>query len=125
MALLILSPFIWIRTLHAHHSVAATYDTSQTITVTGVITSVEWRNPHVVLHLAVKNSDGSVVDWRFEMRGPNALSAAGIDLAPLALGDQVSASIWMARDGTKYGNVRTLMLPDGRDIDVGDRWPQR
>jgi hypothetical protein len=125
MALLSLSLFVWTRALQAHHSVAASYDTSQTITVTGVITSVEWRNPHVVLHLAVKNNDGSVTDWRLEMRGPNALSAAGIDLAPLVLGDQVSASIWTAKDGTKYGNVRNLVLPDGRNIDVGDRWPQR
>ena len=88
MALLSLILFVWTRTLHAHHSVAASYDTSQTITVTGVITSVEWRNPHVTMHFAVKNGDGSVTDWRLEMRGPNALSAAGIDLAPLVLGDQ-------------------------------------
>jgi hypothetical protein len=125
VAALLLGFFVCAVHLHAHHSVAASYDTSQTITVTGVITSVEWRNPHVILHLAVKNSDGSVVDWRLEMRGPNGLSTAGIDLAPLVLGDQVSASIWIARDGTKNGNVRSLMLPDGRNIDVGDRWPQR
>jgi len=117
--------FVCAVPLHAHHSVAASYDTSQTTTVTGVITSVEWRNPHVVLRLGVKNNDGSVVNWRLEMRGANALSAAGIGSGTLVLGDQVSARVWVARDGTKYGNVRNLMLPDGRNIDVGDTWPQR
>lgn len=124
MALLLLNLFVCTGALRAHHSVAASYDTSQAITVTGIVTSVEWRNPHVILHLAIKNNDG-VVDWRMEMRGANSLSAAGIDLAPLVLGDQVSARVWRAKDGTKYGNVRNLVLPDGRDIDVGDRWPQR
>jgi hypothetical protein len=111
--------------LHAHHSVAASYDTSQTITVTGVVTSVEWRNPHVILHLDVKNNDNSVTDWRMEMQGANALSAAGIDSGVLVLGDQISVRVWTARNGTKYGNVRNLLLPDGRNLDVGDRWPRR
>jgi hypothetical protein len=122
--MLLLGLFACAVPLQAHHSVAASYDTSQTFTVTGVITSVEWRNPHVILHLAVKNHDGSVTNWRMEMRGANALSAAGIDLSPLVLGDQVSALVWVAKDGTTYANVRNLLMPDGRNIDVGDRWPQ-
>jgi hypothetical protein len=69
IALPLLGLFVCVVPLLAHHSVAASYDTSQTTTVTGVITSVEWRNPHVVLHLAVKNNDGNVVNWRLEMRG--------------------------------------------------------
>ena len=125
IALPLLGLFVCAVPLLAHHSVAASYDNSQTITLTGLITSVEWRNPHVVLRLAVKNNDGSVVEWRLEMRGANALSTAGIDSGALVLGNQVSARVWMARNGTKYGNVRNLMLPDGRNIDVGDTWPQR
>ena len=125
IALPLLGLFVCAVPLLAHHSVAASYDNSQTITLTGLITSVEWRNPHVVLRLAVKNNDGSVVEWRLEMRGANALSTAGIDSGALVLGNQVSARVWMARNGTKYGNVRNLMLPDGRNVDVGDTWPQR
>ena len=125
IAVPVLGLFVCAVPLLAHHSVAASYDNSQTITLTGVITSVEWRNPHVVLRLALKNSDGSAVEWRLEMRGANALSTAGIDSGALVLGDQVSARVWVARNGTKYGNVRNLTLSDERDVDVSDRWPQR
>jgi Family of unknown function (DUF6152) len=103
--------------LVAHHSVAASYDTSKTLTVTGVNTNVEWRNPHVILHLGVKNSEGSVTEWRMEMRGANSLSASGVNQIAIAPGSQVAARIWIARDGTKYGNVRSLLMPDGRNLD--------
>lgn len=121
----IITALVCASPLVAHHSVAASYDTSQTVTVTGAVTSVQWRNPHVILHLAVKNSDGTVTEWRMEMRGANALSASGVSQNAIVPGSQVTARIWIARDGTKYGNVRNLMLPDGRDLDVGDKWPQR
>jgi hypothetical protein len=64
--------------LQAHHSVGASFDTSQLVTITGVVTSLQWRNPHVTLHVAVKNGDGSISDWRMEMKGPSGLSAVGL-----------------------------------------------
>jgi hypothetical protein len=61
--------------LHAHHSVGSNFNTSQLVTVTGVVTSLQWRNPHVTFHVAVKNGDGSISDWRMEMKAPGGLSA--------------------------------------------------
>ena len=118
-----LGVFAFAVSLQAHHSVAATYDANRVVTFTGIITSVEWRNPHVVLHLEVKNADGNLVDWRMEMLGPKGLSAMGLDQDAVPPGIEVSTEVWTARDGTKHGNIRNLHLPDGRNVDVGDRWP--
>jgi hypothetical protein len=52
-------------------------------------------------------------------------AAGGVDQNTIGPGNQVSVTAWTARDGTKYGNVRNLLLPDGRNLDVGDTWPQR
>jgi hypothetical protein len=59
---LLLCVFASAATLQAHHSVASSYDTSQLVTVTGVVTTLEWHNPHVTFHVAVKNGDGSISD---------------------------------------------------------------
>jgi hypothetical protein len=64
-------------TLHAHHSVGSSFDTSQVVTVTGVVTSLQWRNPHVTFHVDVKNVDGSISDWRMEMKGPRWTLSVG------------------------------------------------
>ena len=111
--------------LHAHHSVGSSFDTSQLVTVTGVVTSLRWHNPHVTFHVAVKNVDGSISDWRMEMKGTSGLSAVGLDQGAVAVGKQVSAKVFPAKDGTKSGNVRNLLLPDGRNVDVGDTFPHR
>jgi hypothetical protein len=60
-----------------------------------------------------------------EMKGPSGLSTAGLDQRDVAAGMEVSARVFTARNGTKAGNVRNLLLPDGRNLDVGDTFPQR
>jgi hypothetical protein len=60
-----------------------------------------------------------------EMKGPSGLSAVGLDQGDVAVGMQVSARVFTAKDGTKSGNVRNLHLSDGRNVDVGDTFPQR
>jgi Family of unknown function (DUF6152) len=111
--------------LHAHHSVGSNFNTSQLVTVTGVVTSLQWRNPHVTFHVAVKNGDGSISDWRMEMKAPSGLSALGLDQADVPVGMQVRARVFPAKNGTKSGNMRNLQLEDGRNFDVGDTFPQR
>ena len=111
--------------LHAHHSVGSSFDTSQLVTVTGVVTSLRWHNPHVTLHVDVKNGDGSISDWRMEMKAPSGLSAFGLDKADVPVGMQVRARVFPAKNGTKSGNMRNLQLADGRNFDVGDTFRQR
>src|SRR5215475_6057729 len=111
--------------LHAHHSVGSSFNTSQLVTLTGVVTSLRWHNPHVTLHVDVRNGDGSISDWRMEMKGPNGLSALGLPDADVRVGMQVRARVFPAKNGTKSVNMPNLQLADGRNFDVGDAWPER
>jgi uncharacterized protein DUF6152 len=65
--------------LYAHHGQAA-YDREQTVSVTGTVTQFQFVNPHVLIHVAVPQSDGRTVEWAGELTSPNRL-------ARLALGD--------------------------------------
>src|SRR5437762_13950862 len=63
--------------LSSHHSFGAEYDANKPITLTGVITKVEWTNPHTHFYLDVKNASGKVVNWKFEGYNPAVLSRIG------------------------------------------------
>src|SRR5579864_3567057 len=85
----------------AHHSVQAEFDLNKPITITGVVTKVEWINPHSYLYLDVKEDSGNVKHWAFEMAGPGALRRAGLsraDRGGLKAGDTVTISAVAAKD---------------------------
>jgi hypothetical protein len=117
--------------LLAHHSVAAEYDMSTTITIQGTITRVEWLNPHARLWVETKNADAAVSVWELELPAPNALTrtrqrsgepknAANRDL--FKPGEQVAVTLWRAKDGTLLGNALTITFPDGRIVDLPRGW---
>jgi DNA/RNA endonuclease YhcR with UshA esterase domain len=77
----------------AHHSVQAQFDLDKPITVAGVVTKVEWINPHSYLYLDTKDNTGKVKHWAFEMAGPGALRKAGLsraDRGGLKAGDSIT-----------------------------------
>ena len=61
----------------AHHSAAAEFDASKLLVLTGIVTKVEWTNPHVHIHLDVKPAKGAAVDWYLEMASPNGMRGLG------------------------------------------------
>ena len=61
----------------AHHSFAAEYDSGKPVTVTGVVTRIEWTNPHAYIYVDVTDKDGKVTNWGFEMGPPHMLQRAG------------------------------------------------
>jgi hypothetical protein len=97
----------------AHHSFAAEYDSNNLITLTGVITKVEWTNPHMYIHLDVKGSDGKVANWSLEGYPPNTLKRTGFSRAILKEGDTVTMTAYKAKDGTNTGAGREITFPDG------------
>jgi len=106
----------------AHHSFAAEYDATKTITLKGVVTKIEWTNPHVRFYVDVKDDKGAVANWDLELQSVNTLTRAGWSRSSLKVGDIITVTAWLARDGSKRGNAReNITLADGRQIFAGER----
>jgi Family of unknown function (DUF6152) len=97
----------------AHHSFAAEYDSNQLITLTGVISKVEWTNPHVYVHLDVKDGSGKVTTWSLEGYPPNTLKRTGFPKSVLKEGDTVTVTAYKAKDASNTGAGREITFPDG------------
>ncbi len=102
--------------LSAHHSFAAQYDANKPITLTGVVTKVEWMNPHARVYIDVKASDGSVTNWNLELASPNYLKRAGWSSTSLKEGDQVTIEGSLARSGANMANAASVTLADGQRV---------
>jgi hypothetical protein len=103
----------------AHHSVQAQFDVHKTFTITGTVSKIEWINPHSYLTLNVKDADGKVQKWAFELAGPGALRRAGMsreDRGGLKPGDEITVTGLASKDGSNSGWLQELKLPDGRVI---------
>jgi Family of unknown function (DUF6152) len=93
----------------AHHSFAAQYDSSKPVNLTGVVTSVEWTNPHVYIYVDTTDAKTKkVTNWGFEMGPPHMLQKAGWKRNSLKIGEVVMVEGWLARDGTNHGNARRV-----------------
>ena len=103
----------------AHHSFAAEFDINQPITITGVLTKMEWINPHGWVYVDVKNADGTVTTWAVETGAPNARQRRGLRRTDFPLGVEVKVSGYRSKSGKPVANGRTIKLPDGRDFFFG------
>jgi hypothetical protein len=101
------------RPVVAHHSETAEYDSSKPIKVTGVITKVEWLNPHVWLYVDVKDASGKITTWGFSNAPPGALMRRGIMKAALKIGAEVTVEGVRARDGSNNASGRRVIYADG------------
>lgn len=105
----------------AHHNFVAVFDPDRPLDVTGSVTGVDWRNPHVWIYLDIKNEAGTVENWGFEMGSTNALVRRGWSDDSLQIGDVVSVTGWLARDGSLRGAVGTIVLASGERLFGGQK----
>lgn len=103
----------------AHHASQAEFDKNTPKTISGVLTRVQWTNPHVRWYIDVKNEKtGEVETWMLQGSGPGAYKANGISAAGVfPIGKTYTAMIAPARDGSNGGYVMTWTLPDGTKMD--------
>ncbi|HEX7080185.1 MAG TPA: DUF6152 family protein [Gammaproteobacteria bacterium] len=95
----------------AHHSFRSQYDSNQPITLTGVVTKIEWLNPHVYFYIDVTNEEtGEIENWAFEMGPPHMLQRRGWKRNSMNIGDIVQVEGTRARDGSLTANARRVMM---------------
>ena len=94
---------LWLATsvpARAHHSFGVEYDINKPLNLTGVITSIEWTNPHSFIYLDVKDASGKVTNWKLEGYPPGVLYRQGWKRdVSIKVGDTITITGWQARDG--------------------------
>ncbi len=105
--------------VEAHHAFAAEFDVKQPVMMKGTITSVEWVNPHVWLHMDVRTPAGKIEAWAIEGGTPNVLFRRGFTRRSLAPGTEVVIDGYRAKDGALRANGRSVTLQDGKKLFLG------
>ncbi len=100
----------------AHHSFAAEFDDTKPIKVTGVVTKVEWSNPHIWFYVDVKGDDGKVTNWGFSGGAPGQLMRRGIAHASIKEGMTIAVEGYRAKDGSNNASGGKVTYPDGRQV---------
>jgi len=111
----------------AHHSFAAEFDGTKPVRLVGIITKIEWTNPHSYFYVDVKNSKGIVANWGCEAGNPGALSRRGWKRGDIKIGDTLIVDGFLAKDGSHLIDARRVTLPDGRTVfggSPGDGGPE-
>ena len=117
-----LAAALWLLTIPvlAHHSFGAEYDGTKPVTLTGVVTKIEWTNPHTHFYLDVKDPKGIVSSWKFDGYPPSVLSRTGWKRdVTMKVGDTVTVFGWQARDGTNWAHSREITFRGGNKLFFG------
>jgi len=107
--------------LYAHHGRGATYDMKKRITLKGTVSRVDWRNPHVLIFMDVKDETGKIVTWGFENAGVSQLAQEGYNRNTLKVGQEITAIVNPAANGAPIAIIVKVILADGSEIMSRDR----
>jgi hypothetical protein len=103
-----------------HHSFGVEYDANQPVTLKGIISKIEWTNPHSFIYLDVTNDKGAVENWKFEGYPPGVLYRTGWKKdTTMKPGDTITITGWRARDGTNWAHSREVTLSSGKKLFFG------
>ncbi len=102
-----------------HHSFGAEYDGKRPVSISGVVTKIEWSNPHVYLTVDASDSSGKVTTMMVEGHPPNILRRTGWTRDVLKVNDRVSITGWASKDGSERMAGREVTFPDGKKLFLG------
>ena len=103
----------------AHHGTANVYDNSKAVEMKGTITMFEWTNPHNQIHFDVKDATGKVTSWIAATEPPQVMLERGWTRRSLKAGDQVTAYVFVAKNGAPVGNLQKIVMADGKEYSAG------
>ena len=106
--------------LRSHHSPSAIFDMTKRISVTGTLTKIDWINPHIVMAMEAKGDAGKVDHWTFESNPPSWYRSVGLARADFAkaVGQTVTVEGVRAKDGTLFGYMQKIKMPDGTSLEL-------
>lgn len=103
----------------AHHAPSAIFDMDHAFKMTGLCTSVDWVNPHIILHMDGKDAAGNVTKWTFESNPPAWFKKAGVTRQDVikAVGETITVEGLRAKDGSSYGYFLKITFADGTSVE--------
>jgi Family of unknown function (DUF6152) len=110
---------IAVSPMRAHHAFAAEYDAKKQVRLEGVVTQMEWINPHAWIHIDVTGPDGKVTSWMVEGGSPNILLRRGFNKNTLEKGQKITVDGFQAKDGSNRANGSNITYPDGKKLFLG------
>jgi hypothetical protein len=122
----VLGGFMTVGSLLAHHSLAGVYDMKADKELAGAVESIKFVNPHGSLTITVTNPDGSTTNWVLTLGSATGLAQRGIGkTGPNALhaGDKIKVRLFPAKDGSPLGALKSVVMPDGRVIQISSGNP--
>jgi hypothetical protein len=93
--------------------VSAIYDPTHRATLTGVVSELDWKQPHVIVRVDVTSADGSTVRWEIEAQAPNNVRRHGLEQDAIKPGTTLSSTVCLARDGSHKGYAQEFVLATG------------
>jgi hypothetical protein len=105
--------------VRAHHSFAAEFDITKPVELQGVLTKMEWVNPHGWIYVDVKGPDGQIQHWSIEAGGPTQLLRRGLRKEDFPAGTEVRIKGYRSRDGSFTANGTSVTMKDGRNFFMG------
>jgi hypothetical protein len=104
----------------AHHAVSAEFNADKVVTFKGVVSKIDWVNPHIFVYVDVKDDTGKVTTWRLQSLPPMFFKGSGLTKDKLMDGSEVTVTAHPAKDGTDdFGFLLKLTYPDGHFYNLG------
>ena len=105
---------------YAHHNMSGVYDFNDRVTLTGTLSKLDWRNPHMEIVVDAKRESGEIESWKGEGPAPLFFKSRDIEKADFekALGKTMTIEVSRARDASHSGLLRNITMPDGKMISL-------